>query len=310
MATALRLYVFSSTCTEHKRFHQHVHFQINCSHEHVHFKNFITLMYKFSMLKVQSAVGLQPISHKQFCFRGIMARTRQSAVAAAKKTLKPSCCKQEGKRPVAAAEQCPKKNSCKRKRTGRVAVPVPVVAAETDVQESLERADALNTQSAGGCVEMRFDAAPRVCEACTERRVRNVCTQAKAEEHFTAKQWGEACKRRPILAKAEEQFTANQWGEVCKRSPRGVCKECVRTCREKKICSQCKVAKPESEFDSKRQWTASDTTRRCQACRTKTSGHWLCKPCAQRTGRPEMKSKSEFSKWLAGREVERNVGNA
>ena len=123
------------------------------------------------------------MSHKQFCFRGIMARTRQSAVAAAKKTPKPSCCKQEGKRPVAAAEQCSKKNSCKRKRTGRVAVPVPVVATETDVQESLERADALNTQNEGRCsflapaaTKAESQASPRMaaqvwfCGLCQERQ--------------------------------------------------------------------------------------------------------------------------------------------
>ena len=123
------------------------------------------------------------MSHKQFCFCGIMARTRRSAVAAAKKSPKPSCCKQEGKRPVAAAEQCPKKNSCKRKRTGRVAVPVPVVATETDVQESLERADALNTQNEGHCsflvpaaTKAESQASPRMaaqvwfCELCQGRQ--------------------------------------------------------------------------------------------------------------------------------------------
>ncbi len=91
------------------------------------------------------------MSHKQLCFCGIMTRTRQSAVAAAKKSRKPSCCKKEGKGQVAAAKQSPKKDCCKKKRKGQVAVPVPVMATETDVQKSLERADALNTQDEGCC---------------------------------------------------------------------------------------------------------------------------------------------------------------
>ncbi len=117
----------------------------------------------------------------------------------------------------------------------------------------------------------------RVCESCTEKRVCSECTQAKTEEQFLASQWARA-GWQPGLD--------------------GRCKECVRHHMVKKNCSGCKESKTESEFNSRRQWMASDTARR-KGCQTKSPGHWLCKPCAQKNGRQEMKPQSELSKWLA-----------
>ena len=67
-----------------KRFRPHVHCQEKRCHGHVHFKNSTTGMCEFFMLKVQCAVGLQSVFGKQFRVFCIMARTRQSVLAAAK----------------------------------------------------------------------------------------------------------------------------------------------------------------------------------------------------------------------------------
>ena len=129
----------------------------------------------------------------------------------------------------------------------------------------------------------------RVCESCTEKRVCSECAQAKTEEQFLAHQWARA-GWQPGLD--------------------GRCKVRVRHHMVKKICSGCKESKTESEFNSRRQWMASDTARRCKGCQTKSPGHWLCKPCAQKTGRQEMKPKSECSKWLAETKSNKNNGRA
>ena len=130
----------------------------------------------------------------------------------------------------------------------------------------------------------------RVCKACSgegriEKRRCIACGVAKAQEHFTAKEWLESTKH----------LSGRQ---------RGRCKDCMTRNKAWKVCSSCGEAKPESAYTSKKEYMKSDEDRACKACSGKRRGFWTCVKCKK------AEPPDAFSKWLEKRKYKRNDGKA
>lgn len=110
----------------------------------------------------------------------------------------------------------------------------------------------------------------RVCRECTNRRAAagtpwqcNVCKTWHVETHFPHKHRQRQCS----------------FYRVC------------LTCEAKKVCSKCKIQKPETDFGLAA-WKARHADRRiCRTCATKERGSWVCNRCRCR------QPTSEFNVW-------------
>ena len=175
-------------------------------------------------------------------------------------------------------------------------MPVPVVATETDVQESLERADALNTQNEGCCsflvlaaTKAESQASPRMaaqvwfCELCQERQPlasvhKLIIDEQTMKDIYVCgnccdcEVWGPPCNPRDIAAESEKKETILDQAnkkilllEPAIEESTGLSKQLETVLQS----DQSDRRKPVSEFSkrlARRQVKRNDGNARCNTC--------------------------------------------
>ena len=123
----------------------------------------------------------------------------------------------------------------------------------------------------------------RVCTDCMERRQCSKCHERKFEKDFTPGEWKNAL------------YTQRD----------GKCMQCMARNCESKACAGGCGRTLASNFYTKRMWRENPAERKCLACMPKCArGQWRCIECK------DVKSKNEFSDWLAPRARKVNDGMA
>ena len=113
----------------------------------------------------------------------------------------------------------------------------------------------------------------RVCENCVLRRL---------------------CRGECGLAKDEKAFTKHEWAHAGRpHDTQGTCKDCMKSCRETKVCSKCKEERPRSEYATDRQWREAASLRKCAECQSPGHKKKVCSKCKKNLPRAAYASKGQ-----------------